>query len=427
MTALKAQLSGLGAERSDVRRLLAEHQETAPVQRERDRVEVDLQSSRTALENAEANLRTLVATKGFLAFSQDLASETAAISARLYERGALPAPLKRDFVDKLLEDGACICSTPLHPGSIPWQEVTNWRQRAGLAAVEAAWQKLGGQVEQLDQARDDLRSSLKAAVGTVTDLRTRIQRLEEQSADLRARLAGVRLEDVNRLTSKEMDLEHRIGVKNREIGDAERSLADKASELERQVAQLDKAKITDKLATLARERQSMVRNVESALRKILEIRSNDMARRLDAEVKRVFASVTAKPFVPELDSNFELGLYQSIDGELVPVARSTGENQILSLSFVASVSKLAREIKAERDAQQGVADDWGVYPIVMDAAFGSLDQNYQRDISRGPGGYGPSADCAGFEEPGAWPSDGAAGAVHRSGRGNRHAFHEQGS
>lgn len=29
-----------------------------------------------------------------------------------------------------------------------------------------------------------------------------------------------------------------------------------------------------------------------------------------------------------------------------------------------------------------MAQDWGTYPIVMDAAFGSLDLNYQRDVSR---------------------------------------------
>jgi DNA sulfur modification protein DndD len=49
---------------------------------------------------------------------------------------------------------------------------------------------------------------------------------------------------------------------------------------------------------------------------------------------------------------------------------------------VAAVSKLAREIRKERRAEGPSADDAGIYPIVMDAAFGSLDQNYQREVSR---------------------------------------------
>ena len=59
----------------------------------------------------------------------------------LYQKGALPAPLKREFVDKLLEEGACICGTPLAEHSEPWEHVKEWRQRAGLQAVETAWQQ----------------------------------------------------------------------------------------------------------------------------------------------------------------------------------------------------------------------------------------------------------------------------------------------
>jgi DNA sulfur modification protein DndD len=64
------------------------------------------------------------------------------------------------------------------------------------------------------------------------------------------------------------------------------------------------------------------------------------------------------------------------------VPKSTGENQILSLSFVAAVSKLAREIRKERRAEGEAPPDAGIYPIVMDAAFGSLDQDYQQAVSR---------------------------------------------
>ena len=67
---------------------------------------------------------------------------------------------------------------------------------------------------------------------------------------------------------------------------------------------------------------------------------------------------------------------------MLPVPKSTGENQILSLSFVAAVSELAREVAARQGDDEDLSEDAGRYPIVMDAAFGSLDLNYQRDVSR---------------------------------------------
>jgi DNA sulfur modification protein DndD len=43
---------------------------------------------------------------------------------------------------------------------------------------------------------------------------------------------------------------------------------------------------------------------------------------------------------------------------------------------------LAREIRGERRAEGDSPPGAGTYPIVMDAAFGSLDRNYQREVSR---------------------------------------------
>jgi len=75
-------------------------------------------------------------------------------------------------------------------------------------------------------------------------------------------------------------------------------------------------------------------------------------------------------------------VHDSVLQTLALVQKAAGENQILSLSFVAAVSKLAREIRKERRAEGTSAHDAGTYPIVMDAAFGSLDQDYQEAVSR---------------------------------------------
>ena len=94
---------------------------------------------------------------------------------------------------------------------------------------------------------------------------------------------------------------------------------------------------------------------------------------LSAELKSVFKSITHKNYTPTLSEGFELTLHTIVDGVQLPVQKSTGENQILSLSFVAAVSKLAREIRKERRAEGESADDAGTYPIVMDAAGNFTD------------------------------------------------------
>lgn len=382
LTLFEADLATLIEERDSVTELLRQHASAAPIQKERERVTEELADARDQRDIAITERASLVATRGFLAFTDEQASKTAAKAAALYQKGALPAPLKREFVDQLLEGGQCICGTQLTPNSQPWQHVTEWRQKAGLQMVETAWQQLSGQITQLSSARQELDESLRSAVKRITAERDRVGRLEETKSELDGQLNDPRREDVQQLEGKRRDLESRIGQKQARIGVLRSTIEQIQREIQQKNAERSKAEVTDELAAKARARSELVHAVRRALEEILAIRKEDMRSRLDAKLKDVFAKITIKPYVPCLSPDFELALYQDANDIELPVPKSTGENQILSVSFVAAVSELAREIRAERRAEGELPADAGTYPIVMDAAFGSLDQNYQREVSR---------------------------------------------
>lgn len=379
---LDGDLATLNEERERVAELLRQHATVAPIQQQRDAVATELDEARTALKLAQGERASLVASRGFLAFTDELATTTSAMAAALYQKGTLPAPLKREFVDQLIEDGHCICGTPLVDHGEPLERVREWRQRAGLQAVETAWQQLSGQIAPLSGARLELQESLQSVVNRISTERDRVTRLEEQMSELDGQLKNSGLEDVQQLENKRLDLDSRIGVKRERIGSRKSSLDQIQKEIGQKTTERSKAEVTDELAAKARARSDLVQSVRRALDEILTIRSEDMRNRLDAELKTIFGQITIKRYVPRLSEGFELTLYQNVDGVELPVPKSTGENQILSLSFVAAVSKLARQIRKERRAEGQFPGDAGTYPIVMDAAFGSLDQNYQREVSR---------------------------------------------
>lgn len=379
---LDGDLATLSEERESVAELLRQHASAAPIQKQRDAVGTELDEARTAVNAAQSERAALIASRGFLAFADELATTTDAMATALYQKGALPAPLKREFVDQLIEDGHCICGTPLAQHTEPWEHVSEWRQRAGLQAVETAWQQLSGQITPLSGARLEMQESLQLVMKRISTERDRVSRLEEQLSELDGQLKDSRLEDVQQLENKRLDLEGRIGVKRERIGSLKSSLAQIQKEITQKTAERSKAEVKDELAAKARARSDLVQSVRHALEDILSIRSEDMRNRLDAELKAIFSQITIKRYTPRLSEGFELTLYEDVNGVELAVPKSTGENQILSLSFVAAVSKLAREIRKERRAEGPLPTDAGTYPIVMDAAFGSLDQNYQREVSR---------------------------------------------
>jgi DNA sulfur modification protein DndD len=379
---IEGDLAVLAEERDRTTDLLRQHAEAAPVQAERDSVTSELNEARISRDSAINDRAVLVATRGFQAFTDTLGDATQAIANSLYEKGALPAPLKREFVDKLLEDGECICGTALTEHTAAWDHVKDWRQRAGLQAVETAWQKLSGQIGHLSSARDELRGNLELLMKRIGAERDRVARLEARKSELDGKLKDSRREDVQALETKRMELEGRIGVKNQRKGAIESELRALVNDIAQRNKDRSRAEVTDELAKKARSRSDLVGSVERALREILAIREEEMRKRLDAALKEIFKSITHQSHVPTLSTGFELTLHKDVDGVLLPVPKSTGENQILSLSFVAAVSKLAREIRTERRAEGEAAPDGGIYPIVMDAAFGSLDEDYQEAVSR---------------------------------------------
>jgi len=379
---LEADLATLNEEREAVNELLRQHATAAPIQREREASIQDLTDARAARQQALSDRSALISSRGFIAFTDDLAKTTAEMATALYERGTLPAPLKREFVDQLLEEGRCICGASLAEHTEPWDHVLEWRQRAGLQAVETAWQQLRGQVSPIIGARKELHESLQAILKRLSTDADRVGRLEERISELDGLLKDPRMEGVEELESKRIDLDGRIGVKQQRIGSIKTALEQVQKEIAQKTTERSRAAVTDELAAKARARSDLVQSVRRALEEILAIRSEDMRQRLDAELKDVFSKITIKRYIPRLSTTFELALFQTIDGVELAVPKSTGENQILSLSFVAAVSKLAREIRKEHRAEGTLAEDAGTYPIVMDAAFGSLDQNYQREVSR---------------------------------------------
>lgn len=369
-------------ERAAVLALLGQHQAAGPLQQQRANAHQELGQARTTLNNTLAARRKRVAERGFLAFTEALAEKTADMAAALDERGELPAPIKRDFVDGLLEEGVCICGTRLQGDTAPHLRVKEWRAKAGLAEVESAWQRLRGDLSRLPEARADLREHLSEASAAVVGCQKRIRELEEQTAGLDAEIAKLPLEDVQRLETKRADLDTRIAANNREIGVLRERRQTLAADVERLMSELRKAEIKDEMATKARRRMELVQEVHTALQEILAIRQNSVRVDLDTRIKEVFRRVTRKPFYPELTSEFELTLVEEIDGVAHAVARSTGENQILSLCFVAAVSELARAYRESVTSGDQLIDAGGSFPLVMDAAFGSLDSNFQADISR---------------------------------------------
>lgn len=359
---------------------LRENEQAAPLQRQRQKIEKQIRMEEEKLQGLQGRKRELLSKGGFLAFTGGIDETVIELAEGMRRRRELPAGIQRDFIDGLLDEGFCMCGTPVPPGTSAYAELDKRRYNAGLADVESRWMYVSGQMKHLGEARNALLEELRQTAKDIQATEETIGRYDAEQTDIDRQLEGVDVQDVQRLEQgrKEYDAKRVDGLARMKRLDED--LVEIDQEIETVKRRFHSAQVADAASRRVQHQVSLVNEVLEAFRQIREVQTEEVRKRLDDKVKEVFSRIFIKSYTPELTDTFELQL-KSDAGVAI---RSTGENQVLGLSFVGAVSETAKQLhdqRAKKESDQ-ILSEGGIYPVVMDAPFGSLDLTYQEEISR---------------------------------------------
>lgn len=394
------QISEKGDEIDQCRRNLAElHKETEVVEeRLRDLADARaLQEERTKLEQAfEVNkdklatrrdeIQKLISERGYIAFAPGLAEFVSDRFNDLESRGELPTPVKRPFINQLLDDGRCICGAHLVEGEEAYELVAKERDRAGLADVEQRWTRLANGAEHLMREREDLRNGIDQHLALLAEIRSEQSGFEERLSEISRKLGNFPSEEIQELERRHKSLREQESSTQKQEGRLTGDLVRLKEELKEVETKLLAAEAKTQEARLAQQRIAVTDEAQEAFGEIYGVLQHEVRQELDARIKQTFSTISFKERIPELNENFELRLWDpDHDGQRVPAAKSTGENMILSLSFVGGLASLARDQEEQTSSgslEALLSGVGGTYPIVMDAAFGNLDEDYREHVAR---------------------------------------------
>lgn len=379
---LKSEVGDLEGEIEQLEQTLRQHEATKQLQARRDEQRRALREADERSENARRGRTDTLTRRAYKLWLADLLPEIDELASGLHARGELPAPLKRQFVEERLDVGECICGTPLRPGEEPYKTVESWRQKAGLAEVEGAWQQMKGQARGLGDIADDPISELQHFNAEIAAASEAHRKAEEILNEVAGQLQHVGSEDVQQLERRQREIRERVKVHQFRLRDITGELDAKDTKIKELTDKLKKAHGENEKEEQLRRRVALTNEAAKAIKQMLDSASESVRRRLDAKVRSVHKAITIKPFVPELNESFELRLWSDDREDRLPAPKSTGENQLLSLSFVGALAQLCRDQAEQGEAGQFVGKVGGLYPIAMDAAFGNLDNSYREAIAR---------------------------------------------
>lgn len=301
------------------------------------------------------------------------------IVSELRDRGELPTGIKKPFVLELLNRQSCICGTSLHPDSPESDRVRQWMEKAGIAAVEETAIWLNVQVDEIEKDANEFWQELDRLCAELDGNRTELSRCRTQLDDIAQQLRSYPDEDIQKLQRNLDETEHFLNTFHRELGSNQHQFDLLNSEVKELDKKIEKQQTNEKRQQLAQRRIGATQDAIERLTTVRSLLEEKFRTSLEKRVQELFSQISFTPYLPKLSEKYELTLVETTLGTDTPVAASTGENQILSLSFIAGIIDSVREW-SQKNTLMG--PDSSTFPIVMDSPFGSLDEIYRRQVAK---------------------------------------------
>ncbi|MCC3412007.1 MULTISPECIES: AAA family ATPase [unclassified Microcoleus] len=342
----------------------------------------ELEMQQTLLKQQNAThldaIKREISVRGYTIFMSDVAAEFETLIADLREKGELLSGIQRPFLEQLLVQQRCICGAQLVEGSEACKNVTGWMNKAGAGDVEETTIRISDRINEIDRQIADFWDEIDRQQSNISRGRSELSRVESQLDDIHTKLKNFPNGDVSRLQKRLDEIEAKIGDLHRETGSNQQQIESLTAQIVALDKQIDKQQLNEEKQVLAQRR---IAASQDAIDRLTEVRSRlekQFCSHLEKRVQDIFSQISFTPYIPKLSDKYELTLVENTSGKESLVAASTGENQILSLSFIGGIIEGVREW-SQKNTLMG--PDSSTFPIVMDSPFGSLDEIYRKQIA----------------------------------------------
>jgi DNA sulfur modification protein DndD len=378
-TQIKEELAHNSTLKHDLNRQLLELNGAENLQLQRTQLEQQHQGAVQRIQQLRTGLAEAIANHGYTVFLGEMTQQFRGWLNQRQEKGELRRGIQRSFVEQLLQHNRCICGAELHPGSPGFENVKGWTQKAGIADVEETAIRLSSQVDEIDAQAEAFCQTTQQQQQELLQLGQDVSGLAEQLESVKEQLRRFPDQDIQELQQRLDQLELRTSELNQELGANQQQRVSLQRDITQLGKQVDQQQMNERKQVLAQQRIAAVADAMDRLQRIQDNFEQQFRQSLEERIQGLFRQISFTPYIPILNENYELSLIERTAGRDQVVAASTGENQILSLSFIGGIID---GVRSWSQRQALVAPDSSTYPVVMDSPFGSLDEMYRRQVAK---------------------------------------------
>jgi DNA sulfur modification protein DndD len=374
-----AQSEQLEQQKSHLSQQLLEISGAAQIQSLKTRLLQQQSEVKQEIIQSKKKLKQKLSQSSYLVFLPNITKKFLDLLEQLRDRGQISTGLKQEFIQQLLEQQQCLCGATLEPETEAYNNVKSWLKRVEIKNTEESAIRLETQMTKIELQADDFWQQLDLQQQEINHQYLQLNQLETEIVRANKQLKSYPDQNIQQLQQKIELIEEKIKSLILEQGENQQQQSDYQAKLIKITSKIAKHKLTENKQKLAQKRIDLTQESITRLHEVRSRLEQQFRLALEQKVQEIFSFISFTPYIPKLSCNYKLTLVENTSGVEVPIAASTGENQILSLSFIGGIIDRVRQW-SQRNTLVGY--DSSTFPIVMDSPFGSLDQIYRRQVAK---------------------------------------------
>lgn len=362
-----------GTEKQRLDKMQREYAEVQDLVEERTSLERTRVASELQLSQVLEQMRDRVGPSAILLVSDLLQRVFGELDQRR-ERGEIPPVLRKDLIERILEDQRCICRRDVLPETEAYQAIMEWKNRTIDTALEASAMDLWRLVSGLITKSEDVRSILETEVQRYGELRNELERAATRLEEIQNELGSSDRADFAELEGLRRRVDERIvGLKAERLR-LDEQLGSLQGEYERLNIRKDELLKTQSVMDEVGKRVDLAGRTYDALTAVEKEFTHEIKRSLSSEASEVFEELLdadSRRMLRRVEVKEDYSL-QVLDpwGKEFLANISAGQRQVASIAFIIALARAAAGGKMVE------------MPLFMDTPFGKLSWQHRENLIR---------------------------------------------
>jgi len=337
----------------------------------RKSLELELRDQEQQVEDALKEMRNIVCKATSLIVAPTVIKVFEHIDQQK-QKGEIPSEIRRDLIERILEEQKCICGSKICVGSDAYSHIIDWLERTSDVKTQDAALNLWRYLSEVRNHFSDDADLVEKRLQQYGNIRSTIANINRNLENVSTQIGTSERQDATKLDDHRKLLQDNIISLEAEARNIQGQLEQRVQGNERLRASLKEEKMKVGRNDELSRRSILARDTQDALEDVYKQFTREIKDLIGESATQLFQVLLDKEGRENLRSivvNADYSL-QVLDRYKKPFLAniSAGQRQIMSISFIAALAKTAaRGDKIE-------------IPLFMDTPFGRLSYEHRQNL-----------------------------------------------